>query len=666
VNTRYVMGSTMRTAGLVLCALAVSSWVFYGALAREPGRNVTLEQGVQSIWQQADGPIAAGDIQRSWVWGPQPLAQSVEYYSASPEGTRTLVYFDKARLDVLDANADRNSPWYATGALLVSEMLAGQAQLDVSGFVSRPVPQIPLAGDMDQANPVTYATLAPHSTFAEGNQSAGNAVGFEITAVLNASGDVDPEGMLGSGIAVGGYSDATGRNVAEPFVTWANSLPYPDLYLLGHPVSEPYWIETQVLGTSKMVLVQAFERRVMTYTPDIPAEWMVESANVGQHYRLWRGLAQPANPNLAPLASGESFGEELVSVAMTNGIDPYMFVAISQVVSGGNPFAETSNGHGLLGVKGDQLDFDPLNNARAGAKVLGALLPAGPDIDWPVVLAAYYGSSAEVDATIELYDALGDKYSAEMLALASADANPATFGGPLSSGPVAYYDPSYTTDWWEWALTYYQGLGLVAPNWSNDPSGYYCVRPGYIPGERLRVHANGRTVDCTVGDMVADRDLGNWLSKWSIEMNWPMFVALGLDQHNYATVEYPGNTPKPPPPVVVVPQSPSFVPGPPPVQPAPGGPSYQNPGTSGSDPVAPAPPQPAPPPPPVVAPVPPTSVPVPDTEPAPSVPTEPAPDPVAPPPPPVVEAPPAPPPPPVVETPSGESGASSDPLPPSR
>ena len=36
------------------------------------------------------------------------------------------------------------------------------------------------------------------------------------------------------------------------------------------------------------VLVQAFERRIVTYTPDNPPGWQVEMGNVGQHYHGWR------------------------------------------------------------------------------------------------------------------------------------------------------------------------------------------------------------------------------------------------------------------------------------------------------------------------------------------------------------------------------------------
>jgi hypothetical protein len=36
------------------------------------------------------------------------------------------------------------------------------------------------------------------------------------------------------------------------------------------------------------VLIQAFERRVLTYTPDNPPGFTVEYGNIGRHYYTWR------------------------------------------------------------------------------------------------------------------------------------------------------------------------------------------------------------------------------------------------------------------------------------------------------------------------------------------------------------------------------------------
>lgn len=43
-----------------------------------------------------------------------------------------------------------------------------------------------------------------------------------------------------------------------------------------------------VNGQEQDVLVQLYERRVLTYTPSNPDGWQVEMGNVGQHYRHWR------------------------------------------------------------------------------------------------------------------------------------------------------------------------------------------------------------------------------------------------------------------------------------------------------------------------------------------------------------------------------------------
>ena len=45
--------------------------------------------------------------------------------------------------------------------------------------------------------------------------------------------------------------------------------------------------------TPQWVLVQPFERRVLTYTPSNAAGWHVEMGNVGRHYYSWRYGKQP-------------------------------------------------------------------------------------------------------------------------------------------------------------------------------------------------------------------------------------------------------------------------------------------------------------------------------------------------------------------------------------
>jgi hypothetical protein len=66
-----------------------------------------------------------------------------------------------------------------------------------------------------------------------------------------------------------------------------------EFYATGYPVTEAYWASVEVGGTPTDVLIQCFERRCLTYTPDNPAGWQVEAGNVGQHYYRWRYGEQP-------------------------------------------------------------------------------------------------------------------------------------------------------------------------------------------------------------------------------------------------------------------------------------------------------------------------------------------------------------------------------------
>src|SRR5690606_37446134 len=59
-------------------------------------------------------------------------------------------------------------------------------------------------------------------------------------------------------------------------------------YATGLPVTEPYWASVKIGGTPREVLLQCFERRCLTFTPENPPAWQVEAGNVGRHYYQWR------------------------------------------------------------------------------------------------------------------------------------------------------------------------------------------------------------------------------------------------------------------------------------------------------------------------------------------------------------------------------------------
>lgn len=57
---------------------------------------------------------------------------------------------------------------------------------------------------------------------------------------------------------------------------------------MGYPITDAYWVRTNVAGVPRDVLVQLYERRILTYTPSNPGGYQVEMGNVGRHYYNWR------------------------------------------------------------------------------------------------------------------------------------------------------------------------------------------------------------------------------------------------------------------------------------------------------------------------------------------------------------------------------------------
>jgi len=66
------------------------------------------------------------------------------------------------------------------------------------------------------------------------------------------------------------------------------------LLSIGFAISEPFWSNVKVANQQKDVLMQAFERRVLTFTPSNPAAFQVEFGNIGTHYFQWRYVTNPS------------------------------------------------------------------------------------------------------------------------------------------------------------------------------------------------------------------------------------------------------------------------------------------------------------------------------------------------------------------------------------
>src|SRR5205814_4970825 len=111
------------------------------------------------VWTRTDADVAAQTLTRGWVWGPGPGLAGLEPYADAPGGQRLVQYFDKARMEVNNPQADPASPWFSTNGLLTVELLTGRVQTGDTRFEQRNPAQIPIAGDTDDANAPTYATF---------------------------------------------------------------------------------------------------------------------------------------------------------------------------------------------------------------------------------------------------------------------------------------------------------------------------------------------------------------------------------------------------------------------------------------------------------------------------------------------------------------------------
>jgi hypothetical protein len=248
-----------------------------------------------AVWSSTDQSVAAGSAGYSWFWGPELRDQRVEAYQESPGGARDVRYYDKSRMEINDPDNDPATPYFVTNGLLTEELVTGNLQVGNAAFEQREPSAQFVAGDQVN-NPGTpsYAAFAPYATTDGVAHRASDQTGQPVTQFLNGAGQLSNTDA--GDVTLASYQSTTGHNIASVFWQWANA---PDsgfqpeqgvdwLYVLGYPISEPYWIDSTVGGTPRRVLVQLFERRVLTYTAANSAAFQVEFGNIGLHYHDWR------------------------------------------------------------------------------------------------------------------------------------------------------------------------------------------------------------------------------------------------------------------------------------------------------------------------------------------------------------------------------------------
>ncbi len=260
-------GITARRLMATLCAaLMLASSMTVGAA------SAFGNPAFQQQWQQ-------GEALAPNFWGPLATAKDgqQEPYKEAPGGQRLVQYFDKGRMELGGNGA-------VTNGLLANELFAGQvATANADGTYLGP-PGIPIAGDPDGLGP-TYASLATRAKAVF--DAAPARPGFLVQIGVEARGDVslgDP--ARGSGpTSLAAYDSMTQHNVLQAFGAYRDRV---GLAAIGYAKSEPFVTTVKVGGAQQRVVVQVFERRVLTYTASNPEPYTVEMGNIGQHYSQWR------------------------------------------------------------------------------------------------------------------------------------------------------------------------------------------------------------------------------------------------------------------------------------------------------------------------------------------------------------------------------------------
>lgn len=256
----------------------------------------------RNLWMRTDSLVQRGAVSYSWIWGPAPFTQAVrEPYAQSPGGQRIVQYLDKSRMEINQPDAPRGQ-FYVSNGRLTDELITGQLQVGDAQYEQRSPAAITVAGDPQNTFPL-YRDLQAiyrrqrNADHANEFIARGADGSVQISPLPNANND--PSMLITQRVAGLGIprifwdfmnqpgqimENGSVRN-ANPLIDWR--------YVMGEPLTEAYWTTIRVGGQDQPVLIQAFERRVLTFTPSNAPNFRVEMGNIGRHYFEWRYGVRP-------------------------------------------------------------------------------------------------------------------------------------------------------------------------------------------------------------------------------------------------------------------------------------------------------------------------------------------------------------------------------------
>jgi hypothetical protein len=258
----------------------------FNAVWKPAPRFQAADPAFFNVWRQSDNAVAAQQVQRTWIWGPKPNTSMQEPWSGSPGGNRLVEYYDKGRMEISDPNMALPSKYYVTSGLLVRELTTGQLQTGPETFEQRAPADVLVAGDGDDPGTPTYATFNKLNAGTDAGKVQ-DLTGGHVETTLLRDGTQGADAGLGSGVSYAHYVAESGHNIPDVFWNWLQG--QGDwVYLMGYPISEPYWAYASINGELKPVLVQLYERRTLTFNVANDPAWRVELGNVGLQYMKWR------------------------------------------------------------------------------------------------------------------------------------------------------------------------------------------------------------------------------------------------------------------------------------------------------------------------------------------------------------------------------------------
>lgn len=249
------------------------------------------------IWRRSEQPVAERRVVRSWIWGPRAFASTYEPLAEANGGQRLVQYFDKGRMEWNDPTGDQLDHWFVTFGLLAQEMVTNQIQVGNDQFLFSAPADIPIIGDLDDPHTPTYSSF--HALI---GQRFPDLTGEHPFQTIDRQGTIGSyQGPTYAEAILAAFIPETGHNIPAAF--WQFFHMQGEIYqhnqyrigplfdwaaVIGYPITEPYWVRASFDQTPQEVLVQIFQRRVLTYIPTAPAGNRVLMGDSGRHYYQWR------------------------------------------------------------------------------------------------------------------------------------------------------------------------------------------------------------------------------------------------------------------------------------------------------------------------------------------------------------------------------------------